>query len=108
MSEGKNKKDGESVISDVLKKVVSVGVGAAFMTEDMVKNILGDLPLPKDIVSGLVQNAKNTKEEFVSSMREEVSGYLDKVDVKKLVSELLEEYDIEVNAKVKFHKKKKK
>jgi hypothetical protein len=106
--EGKNKRDGESVIGDVLKKVISVGVGAAFMTEDMVKNVLGDLPLPKDIVSGLVQNAKNSKEEFVTSMREEVGGYLKKIDMKKLIVELLENYDVEVNAKVKFNKKNKK
>ena len=39
------------------------------MTEDAVKNILGDLPLPKDIVSGLVQNAKGAKKEFSDGVK---------------------------------------
>ncbi|ATH07756.1 hypothetical protein BIY24_07290 [Halobacteriovorax marinus] len=100
-----NKNEKESPLGDVIKKVVSIGVGAAFMTEDTVKNLLGDLPLPKDIVSGLVQNAKSAKEDFSNSVREEIAQHLSKVDPKKLVSEVLDGYDIEVNAKFSFKKK---
>jgi len=103
-----NKNEKESPLGDVIKKVVSIGVGAAFMTEDTVKNLLGDLPLPKDIVSGLVQNAKSAKEDFSNSVREEIAQHLSKVDPKKLVSEVLDGYDIEVNAKFSFKKKAKK
>ncbi|EQC51404.1 hypothetical protein [Bacteriovorax sp. DB6_IX] len=101
MSEDKK----DSGLGDVIKKVVSIGVGAAFMTEESVKNILGDLPLPKDIVNGLLQNAKNSKEEFITSMKEEVGNHLSKVDPKKLLEEVLQEYDVEVNAKFSFKKK---
>lgn len=98
-----SKKD--SGISDVIKKVVSVGVGAAFMTEESVKNLLNDLPIPKDIVSGLYQNAKGAKEEFVQGIREEVATHLSKVEPKKLLEEVLEDYDVEVTAKFTFKKK---
>ncbi|WP_127716025.1 hypothetical protein [Halobacteriovorax sp. HLS] len=101
-----SKKEKELGIGDVIKKVVSIGVGAAFMTEDTVKNLLGDLPLPKDIVNGLVQNAKNAKEDFSNSVREEISQHLSKVDPKKVIEEVLEDYDIEVSAKFSFKKKK--
>ncbi len=108
MSSEKSKKDGESVVGDVLRKVISVGVGAAFMTEEMVKNVLGELPLPKDIISGLIQNAKNTKEEFVHSVRDELGSYLKKVDIRNLLEEVLQDYDIDVDAKIRFNKKNKK
>lgn len=98
-----DKKD--SPFGDVIKKVVSIGVGAAFMTEESVKNTLGDLPLPKDIVNGLLQNAKSSKEEFLASMKEEVSNHLSKVDPKKLVQEVLEDYDVNIEAKLSFTKK---
>ena len=100
------KKEKESGLGDVIKKVVSIGVGAAFMTEDTVKNLLSDLPLPKDIVNGLVQNAKSAKEDFSNSVREEIGQHLSKVDPKKLLEEVLSDYDIEVNAKFSFKKKK--
>ena len=99
------KKDKESGIADVIKKVVSIGVGAAFMTEDAVKNILGDLPLPKDIVSGLVQNAKGAKKEFSDGVRKEFREYLSKLDLTKLVSNALENYDFNIQATVTLKKK---
>ena len=102
----KNDKDKkESPIGDIIKKVVSVGVGAAFMTEESVKKILDDLPLPKDIINGLVQNAKGAKEDFAKSIREEIKHYLANVDSSKLVSDILDKYDVEVEAKFRFKKK---
>jgi polyhydroxyalkanoate synthesis regulator phasin len=98
-----NKKD--TSIGDMIKKVVSVGVGAAFMTEESVKKILEDLPLPKDIVAGLVQNAKGAKEDFTNSIREELRNYLTKVDASKIASDILDRYDVEVEAKIKLKKK---
>lgn len=99
--------DKDSSISDVIKKVVSIGVGAAFMTEDAVKTILSDLPLPKDIISGLISNAKNAKEDFTSSLREEVRSYLSKVDPKSLVDDVIKNYDFEVKASVSLKPKAK-
>lgn len=100
MSEDKDNK-----IGDVIKKVVSIGVGAAFMTEDAVKNVLNDLPLPKDIVNGLLANAKNAKEDFATSIREELRTYLSKVDPKTLIDEVVENYDVEFTTKVSFKRK---
>jgi polyhydroxyalkanoate synthesis regulator phasin len=95
----------DSPIGDIIKKVVSVGVGAAFMTEESVKKILEDLPLPKDIVTGLVQNAKGAKEDFTNGIREELRNYLSKVDASKIATDILDRYDVEVEAKFKFKKK---
>lgn len=102
MSEKENK---SNPIEGIIKKVVSVGVGAAFMTEESVKKVLEDLPLPKEILSGLVQNAKATKEDFTRGVREEIKNYLSKVDATKMAGELLEKYDVEVKATFSFKKK---
>lgn len=94
-----------SPIEGMIKKIVSVGVGAAFMTEESVKKIMEDLPLPKEILTGLVQNAKGAKEDFTNGIREEIRNYLSKVDASKLASDILDKYDVEVEAKFKFKKK---
>tara|TARA_B100000886_G_scaffold23885_1_gene15153 strand:+ start:325 stop:666 length:342 start_codon:yes stop_codon:yes gene_type:complete len=98
-------KKSESAISEAIKKVVSIGVGAAFMTEDAVKTILSDLPLPKDIVNGLIQNAKGAKKEFSEGIRAEIRDYLSKVDITKVVETTLEKYDFDVQAKVSLRRK---
>tara|TARA_B100001964_G_C13800599_1_gene408595 strand:- start:38 stop:370 length:333 start_codon:yes stop_codon:yes gene_type:complete len=102
------KVDGDKGLGEVFKKVLSTGLTAAFMTEDAVKKLTQDLPLPKEIVNGLLANAKNTKEEFVGGVKKEFKQYLDRLDVTKEIDRVLENYDIEVNAKVKFKKKNKK
>ena len=95
----------ESGLQDIIKRVVSVGVGAAFMTEESVRSILGDLPLPKDIVSGLVQNAKGAKTEFTQGLREEFKKYLSHLDTENIIEYIAENYDVEVNASFSFKKK---
>ncbi len=94
-------------LSDIFKKVVNTGISAAFMTEDAVKNIIQDLPLPKEMVNGLLQNAKQTKTEFITSVKTELKDYLNKIDLSKEVDRIIENYDIEVNAKIKLTPKEK-
>lgn len=98
--ESEEKADG--LFADVVKKALSVGIGAAFMTEDVVKKYINDLPIPKDMASGLLQQAKGAKEEFLQSIQEEVRKRFDKIDPKKLVDEIVKKYDIEVNATFRF------
>ena len=100
----KNEKD--TGLGDTLKKLASLGVGAAFMTEDAIKSVLGELPLPKDILNGLLSNAKGAKEDFVGSIREELRGYLGKIDLKNLTDYILENYDFNISASISLKKKK--
>jgi hypothetical protein len=101
--EDKDKKN----LTDIFKKVVNTGISAAFMTEDAVKGLIQDLPLPKEMISGLLQNAKNTRDEFIGSVKNELKSYLDKIDVSKEIDRVLENYDIEIKANLKFNRKKK-
>ena len=101
----KTDKDGK--LGELLKKVVTTGVTAAFMTEESVRALLKDVPLPKDIVGGLLENAKTTKTEFVSSVKNELKSYLDKIDISKEIDKIAEKYDFEVKATISLKKKKK-
>lgn len=107
MSDPKDEKDSKN-LSDMFKKVVNTGLAAAFMTEDAVKNIAKDLPLPKEMVNGLVQNAKNSKDEFIGSVKTEVKSFLERIDIQKEIDRVIADHDIEINAKIKFNKKKEK
>jgi hypothetical protein len=100
-------RDKEGKIGDILKKVLTTGVTAAFMTEESVRALLKDVPLPKDIVGGLVENAKSTKTEFVASVKNELKSYLDKIDISKEIDKIVDKYDFEVKATISLKRKKK-
>lgn len=80
-------------VGDILKTAVSAGVSAASLGEEAVK--------------GLLENAKNVKGEVVTQLKTELKGWLDKVDLSREIDRVLKDYDLEVNAKISFKKKKK-
>jgi hypothetical protein len=94
-------------LADLLKKVVSTGVSAAFLTEDTVKGIINDLPLPKEFLSGLLENARNTRNEFITSVKKELKDYLQGINLTKEIERVIENYDFEVNARVSLKRKEK-
>jgi len=100
-------RDKEGKLGDLLKKVLVTGVSAAFMTEESVRSLLKDVPLPKDIVGGLLENAKTTKTEFVASVKNELKSYLDKIDLGRELDKIVEKYDFEIKATISLKRKKK-
>jgi len=98
----------EKPLADIFKKVVSSGISAAFVGEEKLQGILSDLPIPKDLVDGLLQNAKNSKEEFIKGVKKELRDYLATVDLSNEIEKVLENYDFEITSKVSLVKKEKK
>ena len=52
-----------------------------------------------------IQNAQSAKEEFIGNVREELKGHFAKIDPSSLIQELVENYDVEINAKLTFKRK---
>lgn len=100
----KNNKDSKR-LGDVFKKVVSTGITAAFQSEEAIKSVIQDLPLPKEIINGLLQNAKVSRDEFIKSVKSELSGYLNRINLTDEIDKVLEKYDFEVNAKISLKRK---
>src|SRR3989338_5550405 len=104
MSNENKEHEKDKKFGDILKKVVSTGISAAFMTEDAVKTLVQDLPIPKEFVNSLLQNAKQTKEDIVHNIKGEFNSYLSKIDLSREIDRILETYDVEV--KLSFKRKK--
>jgi hypothetical protein len=100
-------KDKDGKLTDIFRKVLTTGVTAAFMTEEGVRSLLKDVPLPKDMMVSLLDNARSTKTEFVNSVKNELKNYLNKIDLSGEIDKIVEKYDFEVKATISLKKKKK-
>ncbi len=98
--------DEKKNLSNFIKKAIDTGLGAAFMTEDMIRTALSDMP-NKESVNNIISTAKNARDEFLGTVKSEVSSFLKHIDVPGEIDRILEEYDIDVNAKISFKKKNK-
>ena len=102
-------KDGDDLQSkagDFVRKVLTVGVGTVFLTEEALRGLVSDVKLPKELLTGLLDSASRTKNEFFGKLSEEImQKVVSKIDPKELVQELLERNEIELNVKVQFKPK---
>ncbi len=96
--------DGQKM-TDLLKKLVSAGVGAAFMTEESIRNYLGELKLPKEVLGTLIQGANKSKEELVNRVGAEIIKIVGKIDFVKEASRFVEEHKFRISAEIDVVKK---
>lgn len=105
------KKDGNPTnlfSSNVLKKLVTTGLDAAVKTEDAVKEALTDISSPKDILNTIMHHARGTKEDIVNSLTQGIENRLKKIDIREELVNILDNYDLEFEGKIRFRKKDKK
>jgi hypothetical protein len=98
--------DLQSKASDLVKKVLTVGVGAIFLTEESLRGLISEIKLPKEMIGGILDSAGKTKNEFLSKLSTEI---IDKVTTRleptALVEEFLAKNDVYLEIKMSFKKK---
>ncbi len=96
-----------SKAGDLLKKAITVGLGAAFLTEESIRALVGELKLPKELVTNLLAQANSTRSEFLGKFSQEVIDKIQsKIDPVELVTDVLRRNDIEFTIKLKVTPKK--
>ena len=90
---------------EMLKRVVGVGLGAAFMTEESVRGALSGINLPKDVLTGILQGANRSKEELLNKIGNETIKLISKIDFVKEASRFVEEHKFRINAEIEVVKK---
>jgi len=100
--------DIQSKATDMMKKILTVGVGAFFLTEESLRGLISDIKLPKEILAGILESANKTKTEFLRNLSQEVlTQILEKINPADLAQEILNKNEIEIKFKLKFKPQKK-
>lgn len=90
---------------EMIKRVMSVGLGAAFMTEESVRSALGDIKLPKEVLTTILTGASRSKEEFLNRIGNETVKLISKIDFVKEASRFVEEHKFHITAEIEVVKK---
>ena len=101
------KDEKNNLLGETLKKVMTAGVSAAFMTEEGVRSYLAELKLPKEILNVLIQGANKSKDEITQRVTKEAIGILQKIDFVKEVSRFAETHKFKITAEIDIVKKEK-
>jgi hypothetical protein len=94
-------------VSETIKKLLSAGVTAAFMTEESIRSFVADSKLPKETLNLLLQGASKSKEEITNRVTNEIVKIIEKIDFVKEASRFVEEHKFKVSAEIEVLKKDK-
>lgn len=98
--------DLQSKAADMMKKVLTLGVGTIFLTEESLRGMVNDFKLPKELIGGILDSAAKTKDEFLKNLSKDVMSKIsDKLDPKALIDEFFARNDIDIHMKVSFSSK---
>jgi hypothetical protein len=100
-----NEESGSGKSFDLIKKLISAGVGAAFMTEESIRGYLAELKLPKDVLHLLLQGAQKSKDELMNRVGGEIIKIVQKVDFVKEASRFAEEHKFRITAEIEVLRK---
>lgn len=88
------------------KKLMTVGVGTFFLTEETLRTLVSEFKLPKEIVSGLLDGAKNVRKEFMQNVVSEIMSKIsDKTDPGQILADFLKKNEVTFEIKVKVKDK---
>lgn len=94
-------------VGDTLKKLLTAGVSAAFMTEESIRSFVSELKLPKETLNLLLAGAAKSKEELTNRVSREVINVISKIDFVKEASRFVEEHKFKISAEIEVLRKDK-
>ena len=99
--------DLQSKAAELVKKILTVGVGTIFLTEEGLRALVSEIKLPKEMIGSVMDSANKTKNEFFQRLSSDVlDRFKDKISVSALVQEILEKNEIELHIKANFKPRK--
>jgi hypothetical protein len=88
------------IVPDIVRRAVLTGVGALFMTEEGIRNLVGDMKMPKDALAFLIGQADKTRSEVARVVTQEVRRFLESETLRREIWKLLNGITLEVNATI--------
>jgi hypothetical protein len=88
------------LVPDIVRRAVLTGVGALFMTEEGIRNMVGEMKLPKDALGFLLSQAEKTRAEVARVVTQEVRRFLESETLRREIWKVLNGVTLEVTASI--------
>lgn len=95
-------KEGRGFVPEFVRKMAVAGMGALFMTEEGLRGLASQLKLPKDVLTYLLAQAANTKDDISRVVSEELRRFLQSDKLRDEFLKLLSGMTVEVTAQVRL------
>jgi hypothetical protein len=92
----------EGVIPDILKRAIEIGVDRAQDAPESLKHFVGELKLPKEMASYMLQQIDETKNGLFRVVANEIRDFLEHTNISGEMKKMLTGVQFEINTTVRF------
>lgn len=92
----------DTLVAEVLRKAASKGGEVYDSTEDSLRKLVADLPLPKEAAEKILERFDDYRGELMRVVREELHEWLDRVDLGHEVQKILTSLSFEITTEIRF------
>ena len=90
-------------VSDLFRKALVTGLGAAVMTEEGVRSLIRELKIPRETVNAALGQAERGREAIRRAVGDEARRFLDSPALKKEISRALSKLTIEMTVRIRLN-----
>ena len=99
---GKGRRRLEGVIPELLRRAIEIGVDRAQDAPESLKHFVGEMKLPKEVVSYILQQVDETKNGLFRVVADEIRGFLETSNLSGEMKKMLTTVQFEINTTVRF------
>jgi hypothetical protein len=92
----------EAWVPDLVRRAFAAGMGAVFTTEEGIRRLTKDMPMPKDVAGYLVNTASSTKDDLMRIVAREIREFLTTVNLSEEIAKMLTTLSFEVKTEIRF------
>jgi hypothetical protein len=92
----------ETWVPDLVRKAFAAGMGAVLGTEEGIRKLTKEMPMPKDVAGYLVNTASSTKDDLLRIVAREVREFLSTVNLSEEIAKMLTMLSFEVKTEIRF------
>jgi hypothetical protein len=102
MSEEHRRRRLESVIPEIIKRAVEIGVGKAYEAPGDLKEFVGGIKLPREVASYVLSQVEETKNGLFRVVAKEIRDFLDHANLGTEMQKMLTTVQFEINTTIRF------
>ena len=92
----------ETFVPELVRNTFAAGLGALFTTEEGIRKITRDIPMPKELASYVASTAGAGKDEVMRVMAREVREFLQTLNFSEEIAKMLTMLSFEIKTEIRF------
>jgi hypothetical protein len=92
----------ETLVAEIFRKAINKGGSVYDSTEDSLRRLVAELPLPKEVVDRIMARLDDYKADMLGMVKDEVHEFLDRVDVGYELQRVLTSLSFEISTEIRF------